>query len=74
MTDRVHSLTVVLENDVRADDLVPLIQAIEQLRGVLAVKQHVTDIVTVMAQERARRELGEKLWAVLYPKQEGPRP
>lgn len=73
MTDRVHSLTVVLESDARTDDLEPLVKAIQQLRGVLTVKQHVANFETFMAQERVRRELGEKLMAVLYPKSDGGR-
>jgi nitrate reductase NapAB chaperone NapD len=67
MTDRFHTLTVVLESDTRTDDAEALITAIEQMRGVLKVSGVVSDMDSHMAQERVRRELGEKLWAVLYP-------
>jgi hypothetical protein len=68
MTDRYHTLTVVLERDTRTDDAEALIAAIGQMCGVLKVSGVVADPAAYMAQERARRELGEKLWAVLYPK------
>ena len=68
MTDRYHTLTVVLERDMRDDDAEPLIAAIRQMRGVLKVSGVVADPAAHMAEERARRELGEKLWAALYPK------
>ena len=68
MTDRYHSLTVVLEHDIREDDAKPLLAAIRQLRGVLSVEGNVADVTSHMAQERARRELGEKLLEVVYPK------
>lgn len=68
MTDRVFALTVVLEKDIRTDDVEAITNAIKMIRGVLNVAEHITDPSTYMAEERARRELGEKLWSVLYPK------
>lgn len=65
MTDRYHALTVVLEEDIRSDDAEDLINAIKMLRGVLSVTPHVTDIESHFSQERARRELIQKLWDVL---------
>ncbi len=67
MTDQIHSLTVVLEKDLRDDDCAGLIQSIGMLRNVLSVKPHVTDTGDHMAQERARQDLGQKMWEVLYP-------
>ena len=69
MTDRIHSLTVVLDHDIRSDDIETLINAIRLLRGVLTVETHVADIVTLMAEERARHEMRTKINAVLYPKE-----
>jgi len=40
------------------------------LRGVLSVEGQVANMDTWLGEERARRELGEKIWAVLYPKRE----
>lgn len=71
MTDRYNALTVVLEKDIRNDDAEALLNAIRQLRGVLSVTGNVADLDSHMAQARARHELGEKLWRVLYPKHEG---
>lgn len=68
MTDRFHSLTVVLENDIREDDAQILISAINQLRNVVSVTGNVADLTSHMAQERSRDELGRKLLAVIYPK------
>lgn len=68
MTDRFNSVTVVLEKDIRDDDAEVLLAAIRQLRGVLSVTGNVSDLSTHVAQERARHELGERLLAVLYPK------
>ena len=68
MTDRYHTLTVVLEADIRTDDAEGLIEAIKRMRGVLSVAGEVSDLDSHMAEERARRELGQKLWEILYPK------
>lgn len=68
MTDRLNALTVVLDKDIRVDDAEALISAIRQLRGVASVTGNVSDINTHIAQERARIDLGSKLWEVLYPK------
>jgi len=67
MTDRYHTLSVVLEHDIREDDAEPLIAAIRQMRGVLSVTGVVANAESHMAHERARHELGSKLWAVLSP-------
>lgn len=72
MTDRFNALTVVLDHDIRDDDAEPLIAAIMQLRGVLSVAGNVSDLSAHLAHERARRELGEQLWRVLYPKEHRP--
>lgn len=71
MTTRYHSLTVVLEADMRDDDAEKLLSAIRQLRGVLNVSGEVAGLTTYMAEERARQALGVKLWQVLYPEQGG---
>lgn len=68
MADRYNTLTVVLEKDIRDDDAEALLSVIRQLRGVLSVSGNVADLTAHMAEERAKRELGDKLWQVLYPK------
>lgn len=67
MTDRFHTLTVVLEHDIREDDAQALISAIGQLRGVLSVTGVVADLDSHMARERVRHELSQKLLDVVYP-------
>ena len=68
MTDRYNTLTVVLEREIREDDAEKYIDAIRMIKGVLSVKGNVADYEEYMATERVRRELGEKIWEVLYPK------
>ena len=69
MTNRYHSLTVVLEKDIREDDAEYLLNAIKMIKGVLSVDPFISDIESHMAESRARQELGQKLWEVLYPKE-----
>ena len=65
MTDRVHSLTVVLEADVRDDDIQPVINAIRMIKCVIDVRPEVANITTHMAEKRARMDLQKQLWDVL---------
>lgn len=65
MTDRVHSLLVVLEQDVRNDDIKSLVNAIREFRNVASVTLNITDPTSIMAEERARYQLANKLWEVL---------
>jgi hypothetical protein len=67
MTDRYYALTVALEHDVRDDDAQGIIEAIKRIRGVLSVEGNVSDATNWVAEERVRRELGEKMFAVIYP-------
>jgi hypothetical protein len=68
MTDRYHTLTVVLDKDIRDDDADGLKKAIAHMRGVLSVTGKVADMDSHMAYERARADLGEQIWKILYPK------
>jgi len=70
MTDRYNALIVVLEKDIREDDAESTIAAIRHIRGVLSVKGHISDITEHIAYDRAVRELGNRLFKVLYPKDE----
>jgi hypothetical protein len=53
MTDRIHSLTVVLADDIGIDDAIAVINAIMLLRGVLTVME----VPHPTAATRARRRL-----------------
>jgi len=68
MTDRYNSLIVVLENNIREDDAQSTINAIRHIKGVIAVEGNISDIGHFVASSRIRRELGEKIWDVIYPK------
>lgn len=65
MTDRINALTVVLAEDIREDDVEPLIQAIGLLRGVLSVKSYVVDLQAHIAKERAKAFYRSKFVALL---------
>lgn len=65
MTNKFHSLTVVLENDIREDDAQNIINAIHQLKGVIAVSGNVTDIHDFMSVSRARHEIAVKMLSIL---------
>ncbi len=63
MTDRIQSLTVVLEGDVRTDDVEILIQAITMIRGVQkVVKGEPVSVNDFIARERAAMKIREALW------------
>lgn len=70
MTDRINALTVVLDHDIRIDDVEPLVEAIKQLRHVQSVDPRVAEVSDHIAFARARTELSTKLWEVLHPKEE----
>lgn len=65
MTDRFKQLIVVLEKDIREDDAESLMNAIRMMRGVLNVRGDVAGARDMWAEDRARRELREKLWKAL---------
>lgn len=66
MTDKAHSLTVCLDKDIREDDLEAIQAAIMQLKHVIAVEPNIANPLSWAAETRVRRELGEKLFNVLY--------
>ena len=61
MTDRIHSLTVVLEHNIRDDDIEPLIKAIKMIRWVNEVVPIVADGAAYMAESRAQTEWASML-------------
>ena len=69
MTDRIDSLTVVLDKDYRDDDVQTIVNAISMIRGVSLVTPRVVDNVTDhVARERARNEVREKIMMILHPR------
>ena len=67
MSDRYSTLDVVLEQDMRAENVEPIVNAIQALRGVLSVSKGVATLAEHVAEQRVRRELSDKLWQVLFP-------
>ncbi len=65
MTDRINSLLVVLDKDIRDDDAEEIINAIQMIRHVLKVTPRVSDFDLHIAETRAKNELREKLWELL---------
>jgi hypothetical protein len=68
MTDRYHSLTVVLDSNIRADDAEPMMNAIRMFVGVQSVAGNVADPGYYVAETRVRHELRSKLFEALEPK------
>ena len=65
MTDRISSFLVVLEKDMRDDDVKKVTTALRQVRGVISVKRNVSDIQQAVAESRVKWEIREKLWKAL---------
>jgi hypothetical protein len=61
MTDRVRHLTITLETDIRADDLAPIVSALQHVRGVAIVEPHVVQVPEHLARQAVRAELELKL-------------
>jgi hypothetical protein len=68
MSDRINTITVVLEKETRLDDSDAIIAAIRMTKGVLSAAPNVNDPFEYTAFERARHELRQELREVLYPK------
>jgi hypothetical protein len=65
VTDRLNGFYVVLERDIRTDDVEPLLDAVRCLRGVLSVRPNVANWESQVAEDRAKRELVTKIYEVL---------
>lgn len=61
MTDRIKSLTVVLENNLRSDDAEPILEAIRMIRGVVSVDAHVADLEHHAARQQVLQEITSKV-------------
>lgn len=61
MTDRVRHLTITLDEDLRVDDLEPIVSAIRHIRGVASVEHHFVHIEDHGARQAVRAEIQQKL-------------
>lgn len=68
MTDRVHSLLVVLDHDVREDDIDNFVAVLAHMRGVAGVEKCVSDPGTLMAEVRADQVWRKRLIDLLNQK------
>jgi nitrate reductase NapAB chaperone NapD len=66
VTDRFSGFVVTLEETLREDHAQETINAIMQIKGVVAVKPIVQNIDIQLAEEHAKHELRQKLWDVLH--------
>ena len=71
MTDRIRTLTVVLDQDYRDDDAEPILEAIRMVKCVAGVEPHVStpgaQMEREIAKDELRREIGEKIHELLVP-------
>jgi hypothetical protein len=65
MSDRINTITVLLEKDTRLDDCEAILTAIRMTKGVLKATPNVADARDWIAEERARHEIRKKLWDAL---------
>lgn len=65
MTDRIRHLTVVLDRDIRTDDIEPVITALHMVKGVASVEAHITDLRHHIAMNSVRSEIEGKLYEAI---------
>jgi len=65
VTDRIYAYTVVLDRKIREDDAEAITNAMRMIKGVADVTPLVATPSVCFAETQARRELEQKLWAVL---------
>lgn len=65
MTDRHAGYVVALDRDMREDDARSTMAAIAQIKGVASVEAVIADVGTIIAEARAKREVGDKVLRAL---------
>lgn len=65
MTDRVNTLTVALEQEMRIDDIEDILVSIRMIRGVLSVTPRIDIDDHWAARQQAKHELVRQLLDVL---------
>lgn len=66
MTDRIHSITLILGKDLRVDDVEGLANACRHMRGVVNVKPNVSEVGAVeVARSRLVTDLSKELYEML---------
>lgn len=67
MSNRIRAIVVEFDADVSEEYADAVCNAIRVFRHVQRVEPHVADWESAMADQRARNELGQKIFAVIYP-------
>lgn len=67
MTDRIKGFVVVFDADIRDDDAEKIADAILLFPHVATVEASVWNNEDLMNRSRIRKEIEQKLWAVLHP-------
>lgn len=62
MTDRIHSITLALDYDIRDDDIEPLLIACGMLKHVIKVQPNITDSTTFAIRSRVEHELRQRVY------------
>jgi hypothetical protein len=65
MSDRTISLTVVLDDTYRVDDIQEVVGAIRMIKGISSVGVNVADSDSYIAYNRARTDLTNKILDIL---------
>ena len=61
MTKRINGFIVVLEDNIREDDLQETLLALQMIKGVVDVKPHTATVSDLIAQSRVKREILTKI-------------
>lgn len=61
MTDRIRHLTITLDEDMRDDDVVAIVSAIERVRGVASVLPNIVTVQDHLARQAVRAEVQQQL-------------
>jgi len=65
MSDRVKGLVVTIKDDVRIDDIQPLIDAISMLKGVVNVEPNISDINDHINRQKVYYDVKNKIYQLL---------
>ena len=61
MTNRVNAFIVVLQNNVREDDIQETRLALQMIKGVVDVKPNIATVDDLIAEVRVKREIFNKI-------------
>jgi hypothetical protein len=65
MTDRANAILVVLDRDIREDDIESTCAAIQHIKGVMRVEMNVVDTADFIATTRAKSAVIERLYDLI---------